>query len=62
MTTEREPAKSTSSEVTSGSGAKSMPSDKHLPENSKEELDRKLDDALNETFDASDPVSVKITK
>ncbi len=49
-------------ETTSGFGAKAMPGDKHLHENSKEELDRKLDDALNETLDASDPVSVKITK
>ncbi len=36
--------------------------DKHLPENSKEALDRKLDEGLEETFPTSDPVSVKITK
>jgi hypothetical protein len=33
-----------------------------LPENSKENLDRKLDEGVEETFPASDPVSVKITK
>ncbi|WP_210493497.1 hypothetical protein [Microvirga antarctica] len=36
--------------------------DKKLPENSKESLDRKLDEAEEESFPASDPVSVKITK
>ncbi|WP_174219247.1 hypothetical protein [Microvirga sp. 17 mud 1-3] len=36
--------------------------DKKLPENSKESLDRKLDEGVEETFPASDPVSVKITK
>jgi hypothetical protein len=35
---------------------------RHLPENSKESLDRKLDEGIEETFPASDPVSVKITK
>jgi hypothetical protein len=33
-----------------------------LPENSKEELDERLDEGVEETFPASDPVSVKITK
>jgi len=33
-----------------------------LPENSKEELNRRLDEGVEETFPASDPVSVKITK
>ena len=33
-----------------------------LPENSAENLDRKLDHALEETFPTSDPVSVSITK
>jgi hypothetical protein len=33
-----------------------------LPENSKERLDRALDEGVEETFPASDPVSVKITK
>ncbi len=36
--------------------------EKQLPENSKEQLDEKLDHALEETFPTSDPVSVKITK
>jgi hypothetical protein len=40
-----------------------MPStDKSLPENAKENLDRKLDHAIKETFPTSDPVSVTITK
>jgi hypothetical protein len=40
-----------------------MPSiDKSLPENTKENLDRKLDHAIKETFPTSDPVSVMITK
>jgi hypothetical protein len=38
------------------------PEDKHLPENSQENLNRKLDEAVEETFPTSDPVSVKITK
>src|SRR5918998_257548 len=37
-------------------------SDKNLPENSQENLDRKLDHAVKETFPTSDPVSVTITK
>lgn len=37
-------------------------SDKTLPENTKENLDRKLDHAVEETFPTSDPVSVTITK
>jgi hypothetical protein len=36
--------------------------DDKLPENSKESLDRKLDEGVEESFPASDPVSVKITK
>jgi hypothetical protein len=36
--------------------------DKHLPENSQKKLNQKLDEALEETFPTSDPVSVKITK
>lgn len=36
--------------------------DEKLPENSKAELDKKLDEGVEETFPASDPVSVKITK
>jgi hypothetical protein len=37
-------------------------SDKARPENQKGELDQRLDEALEETFPSSDPVSVKITK
>lgn len=37
-------------------------SDKELPENSKERLDRALDHAIEETFPTSDPVSVSVTK
>jgi hypothetical protein len=37
-------------------------SDKSLPANSKDNLDRKLDHAVEETFPTSDPVSVQITK
>ena len=33
-----------------------------LPENSAENLDKKLDHALKETFPTSDPVSVSITR
>jgi hypothetical protein len=40
-----------------------VPSTNHPhPENSKENLDRKLDHAIEETFPTSDPVSVTITK
>ena len=46
----------------SGVGQTASPKDKKLPENSKESLDRKLDEGVEETFPASDPVSVKITK
>jgi hypothetical protein len=38
------------------------PPDNKLPENSKENLDAKLDHAIEETFPTSDPVSVTITK
>lgn len=38
------------------------PADKHLKENSQAKLNEKLDEALEETFPTSDPVSVKITK
>ncbi len=33
-----------------------------LPENAKERTDERLDEGVEETFPASDPVSVKITK
>ena len=36
--------------------------DCELPENSQENLDAKLDHAIEETFPTSDPVSVVITK
>ena len=45
-----------------GFGAKASPGDSKLPENSQENLDEKLDNAVDETFPGSDPVSVKITK
>jgi hypothetical protein len=45
-----------------GFGETASPNDDKLPENSKKNLDKKLDEAVEETFPASDPVSVKITK
>ena len=36
--------------------------DRKLAENSKQNLDEKLDHGVEETFPGSDPVSVKITK
>ncbi len=38
------------------------PPDNKLPENSQENLDERLDHAIEETFPTSDPVSVTITK
>ena len=38
------------------------PPDRKLPENSQENLDARLDHAIEETFPTSDPVSVTITK
>src|ERR671913_1452889 len=38
------------------------PSDAALPANTRENLERKLDHAIEETFPTSDPVSVTITK
>ena len=38
------------------------PPDNKLPENSQENLDARLDHAIEETFPTSDPVSVHITK
>jgi ElaB/YqjD/DUF883 family membrane-anchored ribosome-binding protein len=38
------------------------PPDSKLPENSQENLDTRLDHAIEETFPTSDPVSVTITK
>lgn len=43
-------------------GSATAEKDRKLPENSKESLDRKLDEGVEETFPGSDPVSVKITK
>lgn len=45
-----------------GAGETARPGDKKLPENSKENLDKRLDQAAKESFPSSDPVSVKITK
>ncbi|WP_165820019.1 hypothetical protein [Microvirga sp. KLBC 81] len=41
---------------------KSEHDDRKLPENSRKSLDEKLDEGVEESFPASDPVSVKITK
>lgn len=38
------------------------PEDKARPENQQSKLNERLDEALEETFPTSDPVSVKITK
>src|ERR671913_301659 len=38
------------------------PPDNRLPENSQENLDARLDHAIEETFPTSDPISVTITK
>jgi hypothetical protein len=53
---------STPDKTASGFGPKASPQDKNLPGNSQENLSRKLDEAVEETFPSSDPVSVKITK
>ena len=44
------------------SKAEECPPDNKLPENTQENLDRKLDHAIEETFPTSDPVSVSVTK
>ncbi len=51
-------------ERTTRAGAKASmdKADHTLVENSDENLDGKLDQALEETFPTSDPISVKITK
>jgi ElaB/YqjD/DUF883 family membrane-anchored ribosome-binding protein len=41
---------------------RSCPPDCDLPENSQENLDARLDHAIEETFPTSDPISVTITK
>ncbi|MGU3536994.1 hypothetical protein [Methylobacterium sp. A54F] len=38
------------------------PGDRDHPENSQGKMKERLDEALEETFPSSDPVSVKITK
>ena len=43
-------------------GSATAQPDRKLPENSKENLDEKLDNAIEETFPTSDPISVNITK
>jgi len=45
-----------------GNKSADCPPDNQLPENSKENLDARLDHAIEETFPTSDPVSVTITK
>ncbi len=54
------PGKPASGEAASQSA--NCPPDNDLPENSKENLDAKLDHAIEETFPTSDPVSVSVTK
>lgn len=49
-------------EKRTGTGSTAKPGDKKLPENSKENLDKRLDEASKESFPSSDPVSVKITR
>ena len=41
---------------------RAKPGDNAHPDNKQEKLNERLDDALEETFPSSDPVSVKITK
>lgn len=60
MTTETKTRDTT--EKRTGAGSTAKPGDKHLPENSKENLDKRLDKASEESFPSSDPVSVKITR
>ncbi|MCJ2021521.1 DUF3618 domain-containing protein [Methylobacterium sp. E-065] len=44
------------------SGATAATLDRHLPENHPDRMYERLDDALEESFPGSDPVSVRITK
>ena len=62
MATNTKPENDVPDPTTSGFGPKGGASDETLPENSKKNLDEKLDNAVDETFPGSDPVSVKITK
>lgn len=41
---------------------KAIRKDRNLPENKQENLGEKLDHAIEETFPASDPVSVTVTR
>ncbi|HMO28882.1 hypothetical protein [Enterovirga sp.] len=45
-----------------GFGETASPGDRKLPENSKEALDKRLDEASEESFPSSDPISVQITR
>jgi ElaB/YqjD/DUF883 family membrane-anchored ribosome-binding protein len=54
------PSQSIPGEATGQPG--SCPPDCNLPENSKENLDARLDHAIEETFPTSDPISVTVTK
>ncbi|MDP4003674.1 hypothetical protein [Methylobacterium sp. NEAU K] len=43
-------------------GSAVAPNDRHLPENHQDRMRERLDDALEDSFPGSDPVSVRITK
>jgi hypothetical protein len=43
-------------------GSAAAATDRHLPENHPDRMHERLDDALEESFPGSDPVSVRITK
>jgi ElaB/YqjD/DUF883 family membrane-anchored ribosome-binding protein len=60
VNTPSSPSKAASGEAAPQAG--NCPPDCDLPENSKENLDAKLDHAIEETFPTSDPVSVSVTK
>ena len=66
MTTDREETVSDKTQPTDETKSKGFQQDgkgdKSIPENAKDEKDERLDEALEETFPSSDPVSVKITK
>jgi hypothetical protein len=47
---------------TSSAGSAVASADRHLPENHPDRMHERLDDALEESFPGSDPVSVRITK
>jgi hypothetical protein len=62
MSLDNETPRDSDGQRNTGFGAKGSPDDNKLPENSQKNLDKKLDNAVDETFPGSDPVSVKITK